>query len=84
MSSSSPAVIRWLVRHAGYPAHRLAPGAERLVLFAAAAAAAADEAGVQRASGMIVRKNSAEEASRRQQAENRRKAHFKSDNRTAT
>ncbi|MCC5024837.1 MAG: hypothetical protein J6386_19495 [Candidatus Synoicihabitans palmerolidicus] len=82
MPSDLPPVIIWLCCHTGFPGRRLAAGAERLVLFAAAAQV--EEARVVRAEGKIERKNNAEDASKRQQAENRRKAHFKSNNRTTT
>ncbi|WP_221032360.1 hypothetical protein [Actomonas aquatica] len=74
--------IDWFARHAVGPGVVFAPGAQRLVLFAVAAEI--DNAAVDRASAKVERFNNAELASRRQQAENRRKAHFKSDNRVNT
>lgn len=82
MSTQPPAVLAWLAQHAGFPARRLAAPAELLVLFAAAAEI--DEAEVAAVNGKIERKDSAQIASQRQLAENRRHAHFKSDNRTRT
>jgi len=68
----------WLCRHAGFPAHRLPSGAELLVLFAAAAEAETTVAGSE---AKVVRSDHSRDASQRQLAENRRHAHFKSNNR---
>ncbi|MEZ5275801.1 MAG: hypothetical protein R3F07_05430 [Opitutaceae bacterium] len=81
MSSLPPSLLVWLTRHTGFPARRLPAPAELLLLFAAAAEAEERQPG--RHIRQIARKNHAEQASQRQLAENRRHAHFKSDNRTA-
>lgn len=78
--SIAPAALHWLVRYAGFPARRLEPKAELLVLLAAIA----DGAGTARdgVGARVMRQDARQAASQRQQAENRRKAHFKSNNRT--
>jgi len=70
----------WLCRHTGFPARRLEGPAELLVLLAAAAAGELTAAGA--GSSRVVRQDARQAASQRQQAENRRKSHFKSNNRT--
>ncbi len=82
MATSQESFFVWYSRHAGFPARRLASSAELLLLFAIAAEA--DESAADRGAAKIERQNVAEMASRRQQAENRRRAHFKSDNRVNT
>ncbi|MBT5903759.1 MAG: hypothetical protein HOH58_16790 [Opitutaceae bacterium] len=83
-STSSPCLppdaMTWLVRYAGFPARRLEPWAEQLVLLSALAQAQDHHGG--RSGDRLVRQDSRDAASQRQQAENRRKAHFKSNNRT--
>lgn len=81
MSLPPSNVLQWFCRHAGFPARRLDAPAELLVLFAAAAEEEAAESAAA-GGGPIQRKDSARDASQRQLAENRRHAHFKSDNRT--
>lgn len=71
----------WLMRYAGFPARRLEPSAELLVLLAAAVAENDQMTGTG-ANNRLVRQDARQAASQRQQAENRRKAHFKSNNRT--
>ena len=75
----SASTWRWLFQHAGFPAHRLAAKAELLLLFAAASEADALEAG---GDAPKIRQDAALLASQRQLAQNRKHAHFKSDNRT--
>ncbi|MDB4474740.1 hypothetical protein N9023_07000 [Opitutaceae bacterium] len=64
----------------GFPARRLEPWAERLVLLSALAQA--QDGGGGQSTDRLVRQDPREAASQRQQAENRRKSHFKSNNRT--
>ena len=82
MSSPLLKSLDWLCHHAYAPGKTLARPVELLVLFAALAEM--DNANVERASGKVERASVGEMASRGQQAENRRRAHFKSDNRVAT
>ncbi len=84
MSSTAVSLqIDWFCRHAvACPAGGLARREQTVVLFVLAAEL--DNAQVARASAKVERFSHAELASRRQQAENRRKAHFKSDNRVNT
>lgn len=79
--SASPVVVllEWFARHALVPGAGLARGLQLLLLFAVAAEI--ENADVARAGAKVQRFDQAEMASRKQQAENRRKAHFKSDNR---
>ncbi|MEJ6601337.1 MAG: hypothetical protein ACKVI3_13270 [Verrucomicrobiia bacterium] len=72
--------MQWLVRYAGFPGRRLEPWAEQLVLLSALVEAANIQ--VKGGDSRLVRQDAREAASQRQQAENRRKSHFKSDNRT--
>lgn len=76
-----PDTWKWLCRHAGFPARRLEGPAELLVLLAAAAHGGEAPAGGA-GSNRLVRQDARQAASQRQQAENRRKTHFKSNNRT--
>lgn len=78
--SLPPEAMTWLVRYTGFPARRLEPWAERLVLLSALAQAQDRVGG--RTGDRLVRQDSREAASQRQQAENRRKSHFKTNNRT--
>lgn len=81
MTSPNASLWHWLHRHAGFPARRLEPPAELLIL--AAFAVQADDSPGPTTKNLIQRSDSAEMASRRQQAENRRKhARFKANNRT--
>ncbi len=80
MSHLPASTLTWLVRHTGFPAHRLPAQAEIAVLFAAAAAA--DEAETSAAArASKPREGTAEAVSQRQLAFNRKHAHYKSDNR---
>lgn len=81
MTDSASQLLPWLVRHAGFPARRLPREAELLLLFAAAAAEGDRSEGDTRSG--VVRKDPALIAAQRQRAENRRRVHFKCDNRTA-
>ncbi len=81
--SSPSELLNWFCRHAVCcPGGGLERRAQLLVLFTVAAEM--ENAEVARASGKVQRYDGAELASRRQQAENRRRAHFKSDNRVNT
>lgn len=77
-----PATWAWLIRYTGFPAHRLESRAELLVLLAAAAEGAGESGVVSGGANRVVRQDARQMASQRQQAENRRKTHFKSNNRT--
>jgi hypothetical protein len=81
MTDPATRLLPWLVRHAGFPARRLPREAELLLLFAAAAAES-DNPGDDTRS-VVVRQDPALIAAQRQRAENRRRVHFKCDNRTA-
>jgi hypothetical protein len=76
-----PATWQWLCRYTGFPARRLERPAELLVLLAAAAQEA-DSGPSGAGATRLVRQDARQAASQRQQAENRRKTHFKSNNRT--
>lgn len=81
MPSPTSHTLDWLIRHYASGAQRLPGFAERIVLFAVAAEL--DES-LQAAGGGSARVNdTAMHVSQRALALNRRKAHFKSDNRTA-
>lgn len=82
MTDPAARLLPWLVRHAGFPARRLPREAELLLLFAAAAEAESEGAGGD-TRNVVVRKDPALIAAQRQRAENRRRVHFKCDNRTA-
>ena len=73
------ATWEWLYRHAGFPAHRLAEGAERLILLAAAAA---EDDAATAGKGLTIQQDGALLVSQRQLAQNRKHTHFKSNNRT--
>lgn len=79
MSDHLPDVLQWLARYSGFPRHRLPAQAELLLLFAASAGqgtGASDDVG-----GPIQTQNAAMAASQRQLALNRKRVHFKADNR---
>jgi len=81
MSAVSPPLLNWLARYAGFPARRLPAPAELMLLFAAAAEA--DEAQQRQRNGSHRLNDTAMHVSQKALSENRRKTHFKSDNRTA-
>lgn len=82
MTDPAARLLPWLVRHTGFPARRLPREAELLLLFAAAASAETGPGGGD-APSIVVRQDPALIAAQRQRAENRRRVHFKCDNRTA-
>ena len=75
-----PETWQWLATQTGFPARRLESRAELLILLAAAARQA--ELSTGSTESRLVRQDGRQFASQRQQAENRKKAHFKSNNRT--
>jgi hypothetical protein len=76
-SNPTGAVVGWLARHAGFPAHRLPAKAELMVCVAALAA---DEEEAARQRFLIQRRNPAETSAQRQHAQRRSLVHFKCDN----
>lgn len=70
-------VLRWLTHYAGFPAHRLAAEAERLVCVAALAAH--EEAEEQRRF-LIQRRDPAQTSALRAHGLRRSQVHFKCDN----
>jgi len=72
-----PEVIRWLSRHAGFPAGRLPAGAETMVCLAALAATG--EA-AENKRHLIQGQSPAQAASLRAHALRRSRVHYKSDN----
>ncbi|MCR6655463.1 MAG: hypothetical protein NVV63_06485 [Opitutus sp.] len=69
--------VGWLAAHAGFPARRIASGAELLVCFAALAAA--DEE-AERQRFLIQRRDGAKDSALRAHAQRRSLVHYKCDN----
>ncbi|MBS0663761.1 MAG: hypothetical protein JSR48_10895 [Verrucomicrobia bacterium] len=68
---------QWLAAHAGFPASRLAPGAETLVCVAALVAA---EEAAQQQRFLIQRRDPAQTAALKTHALRRSQVHYKCDN----
>ena len=81
MPDSPSLSLQWWIRHHRISLHPLPSASERLVFFTAAAEL--EEASANRGASSQRINDSAMHASYRAIAENRTKAHFKSDNRTA-